>query len=325
MNKEVSEIWSEISVPAKGNLSFTKSERNVYLIKDDQSRVGLLLKDVDMSVGFRKFKNLIIDTKETQIVKLKGKTPETFRNNISIIANHTRYSKLLVNTLETLFSEFKKKDNYTSEDLKRALNKSKSLWDLDQSNQADIIGCHGEMSWLKESLLKCSNDDDIDYLIKGWEGEGKRDNIDFKYETSGICIEVKTTTLKERIHSFKGLEQVTIPSHYDSGFVLSCRIDVVDEGYTNKALHDDIKSILSARCISALQLFDSKIKLRGAACLDNEMNFNRNIDMSLYDFDEVPKPIIEEDSGVLDIEWRANLSLCLSEEKQKFIKIISNL
>ena len=324
MNKEVSEIWSEISIPSKGKLSFKKKERNVYLIKDDQSRVGLLLKDVDISVNFRKFKNLIIDSKETQLVKIQGKST-TFSNNISIIANHTRYSKLLVNTLETLFSEFKKKDNYTSEDLKRALNKSKSLWDLDQSNQADIIGCHGEMSWLKESLLKCSNDDDLDYLINGWEGEGKRDNIDFKYKTSGTCVEVKTTTQKERIHSFKGLEQVTIPSHYDFGFVLSCRIDIVDEGYTNKVLHDDIKSILSARCVSALQLFDSKIKLRGNACLDNEVNFNRNIDMSLYDFDEVPKPIIAEDSGVMDVEWRANLSLCISEGKEKVVKIKSNL
>jgi len=327
MKNDLQKLWNSINSPAKDKFGFKHWKNNVYLIKNSEGRVGVLLSNVDINSPFPSLIHLDIEKSKKKLLELPGKKTKILKNNIVIVAKLNRFSELLVVTIESLFNSFKDKDNYTSNDLQRALRKARELWKTEFKNRADIIGCFGELSWLRRTLDFATKEAEAIQLLESWEGEdGKRENIDFRYESTGRCIEVKCTTMSERVHSFKGLEQVTLPAHYDNGYILSCLINVDKLGESNFDIVDGINSFfILKKWTEAKKVFYKKVSNRGLMCNNDDEKFSMIIPrgMKVYDFSVVPQPISNE--GIINVAWEATLekTLCISENEEK--EIFNNL
>lgn len=327
MKSSIQKLWDSINKPNNDKIAFAHWKKNVYLIKDSEGKIGFLLSEVDIKCSFPSLINLDIEKSKKKILKLKGKKNRDLCNNIIIVARHSRFSELLVVTIETLFNSFPTAKTYSTNDLKRALQKARELWKTEGKNNADIIGCFGELSWLRRMIkLADSEDIAIDY-VKSWEGEEKRENIDFRYTEAGVCIEVKCTTLDERKHSFKGLEQITLPIHYSEGYILSCSIKFdTENGESNFDVFENINEFLTEnKWLSVVKVLEKKATQRGPMCFNDDQKFSVVVPggMKLYNFNEVPHPPKVDD--VYNVSWEATLNNTISLSEQEEAELINRI
>ena len=125
----------------------------------------------------------------------------------------------------------------------------------------------------------------------------------FQIKSKKTKIEVKTTTESIRIHHFNGLGQVSKDSS-QKGFLASLCIIPDDNGLS---CLDLVKYIEKNIPVHHLTMVDKKLRIRGEICRNNKFYFSLTPSKTLefFDFDQVPKPTIED--GVGKITWEATL------------------
>jgi hypothetical protein len=156
-------------------------------------------------------------------------------------------------------------------------------------------------------------------MIHGWEGEGHREKVDFRFPDSGLAIEAKTCSDGQRMHHIGGQDQLTPPTGCESGFLGSMSVVESDYGRTCAGLVEAIANSLigsSEQKELAKELLKRRVETRGAECLDDTIFLWLEDDddrFRLYPFDDVPRPAW--DDSVSEVEWVADLrnATCLED------------
>ena len=92
------------------------------------------------------------------------------------------------------------------------------------------------------SLLRaCHSHESQMAVISGWEGEGHRERVDFRFPHCGSSIEVKTCSDGLRVHHIGGSDQLEPPDGCDRGFLGSLSVVEDEYGKTCSMLLSDAK------------------------------------------------------------------------------------
>ncbi len=299
-NSEILKLWTELPCPTPGNkMMLQYLNTNLWVFKSSDNSFGFLITE---SLGELKsdYKNIIAKWNPQFVDKINN---ITLKNCLVIETNKQIDSKLFCNSISSLFEKTDKYHFFKTNELDEALRKMEEITLKEAVAYNEVIGVWGELYLINELLNQTSNETDKLEIIDSWEGVESRSFIDLNIKSKKTIIEVKTTIEPVRTHHFNSLNQVS-QNPGQKGFLASICIINDDNGLS---CLDLMKSIESKISIQHQSIITEKIKIRGEVCKNNKFHFflNQSKDMEFFEFNEVPKPSIE--NGVGKIEWDATL------------------
>ncbi len=293
MKTNIDSIFHNLRIPSSNNYTCEKfNNSNLWIVKDDDGRCGILIDNVINNKKFKDYKNLEIE----EIKSLS--TDSIVLNNVLMVRhNDSIIPKLFSESLNTYFSiNLKKK--YDIKDLQNALDEIEAITKSSRDKLNEIVGVWGEF-YIIHFLLINSSSNFHKHIINSWESPDGRSLIDLTLNVSKINIEVKTTTSDNRIHHISTLNQVQQTEGFN-GFLASICIKE-GEGLSCYEFKNNINKIIGNE---NAMLFNQRVKIRGES-LCNNTNFsfviNNEKKPKYFKFSDVPKPTIVND--ILKVEW----------------------
>jgi hypothetical protein len=301
-------------------------QTNSYLAKYYDGSFGLFLRDITDVIPKRNYKHMEINLKNTQQIIIPGKGHSSLQNCLILRADNEIKTPLLSLILDFLHEQ-EPSGQFSASDLICILDDVEEL--IRKSNSPpsleEVIGVWGELYVLRMFLNNTQNHLKQFQILKGWEGE-IREKIDFRFIFCKQALEIKSTVSDKRIHHLHGLEQVTIPYGFDSGILVSLRLEL-GNGLTNLFLIDSIRKSFIGNDIEkqkCLELLEKRIILRGYACDDNNFSIALSPDgIKFFQFSTVPKPGQAE--GVFSIEWESDLTKSLALNSFEIDELINKI
>ena len=305
---EILEAWNNLNIPRPGKrMMFQFANTNLWILKTSKNKFGFLISDT-MGILKYNYKNIYTEWKESitnyeNNIKLKKCLVIESKENID--------SRLFCSAISSLFENQKINHLFGIDEIENALRKIEEITLKEADEFNEVVGVWGELFLMNELIKITISEKSKLEIIESWEGVETRSIIDFNFKSRKTKIEVKTTTEPIRIHHLNGLDQVSIESNY-KGFLASFCINPDDEGITCNDLVNNIKKNIPKIYLS---VFENKLTIRGHVCYNTKHQFviNSSKELQFFDFNRVPKPIIED--GVGKIEWDAVL------ENKEFLDI----
>ena len=297
--KDIYDSWEEIPLPKhSGNFEvFQYLKTNLWILKNSKGGFGFLITDTISKLD-SEYKNIVSDWRKN----LKNKDGQILNRCLIIESKDNIDSKLFCSAISSLFGIINNKI-FNINEIKEALRKIEEITLKESDAYNEVIGVWGELYLINELLKHTSNAIDKIEIIDSWESVESRSIIDLNIKSKKTKIEVKTTTESIRIHHFNGLGQVSKVSS-QKGFLASLCIIPDDNGLS---CLDLVKYIEKNIPIHNQTNVDKKLRIRGEFCRNNKFHFSLTPSKNLefFDFDEVPKPTIED--GIGKITWEATL------------------
>jgi hypothetical protein len=298
--KGIYNSWEQIPLP-KHNGSFELFQylkSNLWVLKNSNGGFGFLITDTISKLD-SDYKNIVSDWKK----KLKNKNGQILNRCLIIEAKDNIDSKLFCSAISSLFEIKEKNYFFKINEIDEALRKIEEITLKESDAYNEVIGVWGELYLIHELLKHTSTENGKVEIIESWESVESRSIIDLNIKSKKTKIEVKTTTESIRIHHFNGLGQVSKDSN-QKGFLASLCIIPDDNGLS---CLDLVKNIEKKIPIHHHTMVDKKLRTRGIVCRNNKFHFSLTPSKTLefFDFDEVPKPKVE--NGVGKITWEATL------------------
>ena len=298
--KGIYNSWKEITLPKQngGFEVFQYLKSNLWVLKNSNGGFGFLITDTISKLD-SDYKNIVSDWKKN----LKNKNGQILKRCLIIEAKDNIDSKLFCSAISSLFEIKDKNYLFKINEIEEALRKIEEITLKESDAYNEVIGVWGELYLINELLKHTSNAIDKIEIIDSWESVESRSIIDLNIKSKKTKIEVKTTTESIRIHHFNGLGQVSKVSS-QKGFLASLCIIPDDNGLS---CLDLVKYIEKNIPIHYHTIVDKKLRIRGEFCRNNKFHFSLTPSKNLefFDFDEVPKPTIED--GIGKITWEATL------------------
>jgi hypothetical protein len=321
-------IWEKKLKRPKRNELFAierLNDSNVFLIKDYENRIGLIIENTLQVKSTLEFKKIDIVFFE----KLYNPKSKKFHLNCLLFlfeknVNHEFLIRILVGLMEKSLS-----GKMTSKEFLEILRKVSETFDLVSSNTQEVIGVWGELYFINK-LIQDANHNLLvqSRIIKSWESVLGRKKIDFRFDTAKTAFEIKTTTKDERIHHISGLDQIRLPLGYKEAYIVSFRI--IEDENLGQSCHDLYKKIRDSLFNKELQLeFDERVLIRGSfVCKDKNLKFRSRDILSdnFYPFKKIPKPVLSK--AILSVEWNVDFDKisCLGKSRSGIVlkKLLSS-
>jgi hypothetical protein len=307
-------LWEEMRVPAEGTMWTRRvGDTNVLLSKDSAGTFGIVMHNVRDSFHNPRLSNLSFSTPERMNLRMVGGREETVRNCLILNASSVLDPIMLSLVMEHLI-EVNDTTEYTAEDLSRTIDEVMLLARRDSlpPTREEIVGAWGEIYLMSSLLRACHSHESQMAVISGWEGEGHRERVDFRFPHCGSSIEVKTCSDGLRVHHIGGSDQLEPPDGCDRGFLGSLSVVEDEYGKTCSMLLSDAKrgllGTLDERSLASEHI-DRRARTRGAECQDESLFIwleDDSDEFRLYPFGSVPRPTW--DDTVEDVEWSADLT-----------------
>ena len=292
--------WQRIPKPNQNGYFeiFQHLKTNLWLLKNSNGGFGFLITDTISQIS-KDYKNIRSHWKKS----LKNNKGQTLNECLIIESSNIIDSKLFCSAISSLFEIKDKNYIFKINEIEEALRKIEEITLKVSDAFNEVIGVWGELYLINELLKHTSDANDKIEIIESWESAESRSVIDLNIKSKKTKIEVKTTTESIRIHHFNGLGQVSKDSS-QKGFLASLCIIPDDNGLS---CLDLVKYIEKNIPVHHLTMVDKKLRIRGEICRNNRFYFSLTPSKTLefFDFDEVPKPTIED--GVGKITWEATL------------------
>ena len=316
------DIWeNKLKIPReKGKYSFEPIPgTNIILIKSFDNRLGLLIENTSAipdNFKLKKFEFSFFN-------KLENKTKKVIYERCQLtLADKSLKANYLIKILFGIFED--SKESITSKKLMQVLKELKKDFDPEEEKRNEIIGVWGELYFLNNLFSKPISISTASCIINGWEGDGGRKKIDFRFGFCKIAIEVKTTTLEERIHHISGHEQFIKPADFNYLIFLSTRILPDDAGVNCLELVNKINKKLKNK--SLITEFEDKILIRNNdLCHDTSYRFTQRDKepFTFYDSKKFELPSIPK--GVLKMHWEQNFDSVLPITKNNTKTLLTNM
>jgi hypothetical protein len=305
---EILKSWDKMTLPKPGaKMMLQYYSTNLWIFKTSDKKFGFLISGTIGQLKYN-YKNILTSWQPHFI---DNKNNIKLENCLVIEASKNIDSKLFCTNISSLFEIQDKNHLFKVHEIEEALRKIEdiTLKQSDEFNQ--VIGVWGELYLINEFIKITKSEEGKLELIESWEGVETRSKIDFNFKSRKTKIEVKTTIEPIRIHHLNGLDQVSVGPNF-KGFLASFCINPDDEGITCNDLVNNIKRNIPKAYLS---VFESKLTIRGNVCYNTKYQFviNSSKELQFFDFDRVPKPMIED--GVGKIQWDAVL------ENKQFIDL----
>lgn len=298
---DIYSIWASIDRPStRENLSLLQYKNtNLWILKGYSNQFGFLLTDTMSKLSYD-YKNIVHDWKN-QMHDINSN--KILKNCFIIQAKQNLDSKLFCSTISFLFDASSENTIFYLQDIEIALKKIESITLKENDEFNEVIGVWGELKLLHAIISVTKSMDDIHQVIHSWEGVDHRSTIDFNITSKKTKIEVKTTSLAFRIHEFNSIQQVEKPSDWNGYLASFCVCEEI-EGLSCHNLVEAIRGCINVECN---KLFEDKLTLRGQVCFNNKFKLviNAQKSMEFFDFDDVPRPIVNE--GIGKVKWEAIL------------------
>lgn len=292
--------WDELALPNPGaKMMFKYLNTNLWIFKTPDNTFGFLISDT-MGQLKSNYKNIMVSWQQNVIDKINKIKLE---NCLVFEASKNIDSRLFCTNISSLFEIKDKNYLFKINEIEDSLREIEEITLKESDAYNEVIGVWGELYLINELLKHTSNTNDKIEIIESWESVESRSIIDLNIKSKKTKIEVKTTTESIRIHHFNGLGQVSKDSS-QKGFLASLCIIPDDNGLS---CLDLLKYIEKNIPIHHHTMVDKKLRTRGEVCRNNKFHFSLTPSKTLefFDFDEVPKPSIED--GVGKITWEATL------------------
>ncbi len=327
------ELWGMMSTPGEGSLTTRRvGDTNVLLCKDSEGTFGIVMHNVRDRFRNPRLANLSFSTPPMMGLSVDGGPAESVRDCLILNASKALDPVMLSLVMEHLL-ETNQGTELTADDLSRTIDEVMLLARRDSlpPTREEVVGAWGEMYLMLCLLRECGSHQAQMSVISGWEGEGHRERVDFRFPGCGSSIEVKTCSDGARFHHIGGVDQLTPPTGCDRGFLGSLSVVEDDHGRTCAGLLSAIRGALVGSAEErglAGKALDGRARTRGAECLDDALFLWLEDDADefrLYPFESVPRPTW--DGTVDDVEWSADLttSECLDDtERQAEIRKIAS-
>jgi hypothetical protein len=304
MIKEALGIWARLSTPSlKDAFSIERfSNSNVFLAKDKENRMGLILANSDIEAVDLQLKHFSVSYFKELDNKVSGMKE---KKCLVLLADTDIDDELLLRIIISI-KEYLSAGFINGSDLIRILKEIIETFATLQISKSEIIGLWGELFFLNFLIKNYAGDSEAKAkLVKAWEGTSSRQKIDFKFPLSDLAIEVKTTAGFNRIHHIRGHNQLIPPSGIQDLYYLSLKIVDSISGLSCLHLHNSIRENLFEK--DSLSEFDERVIMRGKKlCLNNSNFFSPliTLESSLYSSMNIPRPIIT--NGVINPQWEVN-------------------
>ena len=298
--KNIYTLWDNLNA-AKNKDSYNLNQfnqTNLWIFKNQNNRFGFIITNTFSSLK-SEYKNINIVWKQNLKDSITG---NKLTNCLIVESSNIIDSRLFCSAISSIFDVEDNKHQYKKHEIEIALNEIEAITLKDNDEFNEVIGVWGELFLLNELISKSSKIESQQEIINSWEGLNTRTKIDFNFKSKNVKIEVKTTTELTRQHHFNGLAQVTNEfGNSSNGYLASFCISIIDNGDTCKNLVELIRNVLPE---NLTPFFNERLKIRGKVCLNEKYKFQIT-DWRLFNFSDVPKPIIDND--ILKVEWEANL------------------
>jgi len=289
---------------------------NAWVFKTFPGGFGLMLTGVAPPQTAPPFRNLKLSYKPDRIIRQLGREWNVTRC-LEIELDPSCDPDVLATILDRL-ADAEPSGAFTTQSLITILKQVVELVrppPLPPSKEA-VIGVWGELRLLEMLIARAPSAESHARIVSGWESEGHpRDIIDFRYPSTGVAIEVKTS-VAGRIHHLNGVDQVTMPQGFRAGLLASFLIRETDtgEGRTCADISRDICDRAStdhSKRSAAEGIFRRKQEARGREALDARFRFtDEGLSLLLFPMESVPRPLIPP--RVNDVSWTADLSEIVS-------------
>lgn len=310
----VHKIWEELKRPKKkeGYSIRRFDDTNLYIAKTIDDRFVVLVENIPNLIH-KSYENIEIENIKQLITKDKKKMSrilsiKTGKYNLEGKTYHKVSPVEFARTFDACFDKkLRTKKLLDIDNIKEILKKIQDFTKAVPSpGFEEIVGLWGELYFIEKLLFNCSSPIKAKKIIEGWEGVNGKTIIDFNFRDKKTQFEIKTTAGSERIHHFLSINQLQCQKSFNNGFLTSIKIKedkkngtsckgLVSTIESNKLLDNNLKT-----------LFKIKLEFKGEKYYKNEKYCFVLSDMSFINFEDVPKPKIDE--FIIDVSWEANLT-----------------
>jgi hypothetical protein len=304
MIQEALEIWTRLTTPLmQDSFSIERfSNSNVFLAKDKQNRMGLILANSDIEETNLQLKHFSV----SYFKELNNTTSGLKEEKCLIVVADIDVDEELLLRIIISMKEYLSTGFINGSEFMRILEEVTETFATIRISKSEIIGAWGELFFLNFLIRNYAIDPDAKAtLVKSWEGTSNRQMIDFKFQLNDIAIEVKTTSGSKRVHHIGGYHQLVPPSGIGNLYYLSVRIVDSTSGLSCLQLHNSIReNFVDLRDLSE---FDERVLMRGKKLCENNSNYFSplvTIESSLYSSVDIPRPPVT--NGVINLQWEVN-------------------
>ena len=330
----IHKIWEELGRPKKKNgYSIRRfNETNLFIAKTIDDRFVVLVEDIPNLIH-KSYENLEIENihelitndkkKINRILSIKTGKHELGGKDYNSV-NPIEFAR----TFDACFDKnLRTKKLLDIDDIKEILKKIQEFTKaVPNPSFEEIVGLWGELYFIEKLLLNCSSSENVEKIIEGWEGVNGKTIIDFNFKDKKTQVEIKTTSGFERIHHFLSISQLQCQKNFNNGFLASIKIK--EDKKNGMSCKDLVSNIENHKLFNKnlKRLFEMKLEFKGEKYYKNETYYFIFSDMSFMNFEDVPKPKINQ--FILDVSWEANLSALESkflnkDKNEQIIKLFA--
>ena len=311
-DRQFLDLWGKMKTPEEGRLT-TKpiKDTNVLISKGSDGTFGIVIHGVSDEFRNPRLVNLSFSTSPRMMLTKGGSTVEV--TNCLILNASKELDPVMLSLVMEHLLKSSDRTEFSARDLSETIYEVMLMARRERSppSREEIVGAWGELYLLMTLVAECRDHYTQMAVIGGWEGEGHREKIDFRFPDAGLAIEAKTCADGLRIHHIGGEDQLTPPTGCEAGFIASMSVEESDHGRTCAGLVDGILGSLVGSAEDrrvAGKLLSSRVETRGDECHDDVLFLwleEDDVPFRLYSFADVPRPVW--DDSVSEVEWTADL------------------